>query len=99
MNDTIEPGCTFPDMHPELLAACIRLGIKPEQVSTRCSDVLILCATHEQAHNIKLAGNWRSMAEVFRTNIGHPDAAKWPWGVNVPLACIGAYIASKTKSP
>jgi len=88
---------TFPDMHPDLTDACVNLGVTPEQVSTRYSDVYVMCATHEQARKVCEAGKWRSMAEVFRTNPEHPDAKLYPWGVDVPFAFLGGYIAERKK--
>lgn len=84
-------------INPGLMAALERLGVTGDRISTRYSDVYIMCATYSEAHAIANAGPWKSMAEVVRTNPQHPDAKMWPWLVDVPFANLGGYIGSERE--
>lgn len=92
-----EPGAEFPAMNAELLAKIIEQGVKPEQVSTRYSDVIVLFPDAVAAANLRGAGPWRSMANVFKTNPEHPDAKKWPWGCDIPFGCLDARLGEMRK--
>jgi hypothetical protein len=93
--EIIQNDRRFDGFHPDLVKVLERFNIGPDQVSTRYSDVYVMCRTLADAALIRDAGTWKSMSQVFRVNEGYPGADKYPWGVDIPLANMGGYINSK----
>ena len=87
----------FPGIHPDLALALFKADVTHDRIHLRYSDVQVMCATWQEAHIIRAAGPWRSMATVFKTNAGHSDAIKWPWGVDVAFGYLSGYIESKKR--
>lgn len=73
------------------------LQVGPERVVRRYGDVYVMCPSHEEAYAIAMAGPWKSMAQVTRTNPEHPDAEQYPWLADIPFANLSDYIDRKTN--
>lgn len=87
---------TYPaGIHPDLCHALALRGVTADRISFHASDVHIGCPTHSEAVAIREAGKWRSMADVYRTNTDHPDAKRWPYGVDVPFAALSRVMVAK----
>lgn len=84
-----------PGIHADLVRALALHGVGAEQIHFHASDVRVSCHSAGLAHTLKSAGQWRSMADVYRTNPEHPDAKRWPWGVDVPFARLDHLVNEK----
>lgn len=97
LKDLTGPPDHVAKINDTLFLALAKLGVSGDRISTRYSDVYVMCATHAEAHAIAQAGPWKSMAQVVRTNPEHPDAKQWPWLCDIPFANLGGYISGKIK--
>lgn len=87
---------TYPrGINSELARVMAVHGVTADQISFHASDVRIGCPTHALASTIRQAGPWRSVADVYRTNPAHPDAKRFPWGVDVPFARLDHLLNEK----
>lgn len=93
--EIVAPDNRLEGFHPDLIKLLGQMGIGPDRISTRYSDVYIFCQTYQEADQIRKAGKWGSMAEVVRTNPEHPDAKEYPWLCDIPFANFGGYMATK----
>lgn len=84
-------------IHPALVAALAAAGVDPARVHLRYSDVQVMLADYGAAVALKNAGPWKSMADVFHTNPDHPDAALYPYGVEVPFGNLAGYLTNRIK--
>src|SRR5690349_24304340 len=85
------------DMNTALRDVLNRFGITDERIATHESDVYILCPTYQEAYQIAKAGPWKGMAEIVKTNPGHPDAKQYPWLADIPFARLDALVREKRK--
>jgi hypothetical protein len=84
-----------PGINADLVRVCALHGVTAEQISLRYSDVQIGCPTHALAVTLREGGPWAAMASVYRTNPEHPDAARFPWGCDVPFARLDHILNEK----
>lgn len=97
MKDVSLPGPNLRGINDQLFDTLVSMGISFDRVHNRYGDTMVMCPTWQEAHALAQAGPWKSMAEVVRTNPGHPDAKQYPWLCDIPFANLGGYISDKTQ--
>lgn len=95
--DVSEPSERATGVNTTLADVLADLGVSEDRIHMRYSDVMVMCATHQEAFQIAKAGPWKSMAEIVRTNPGHPDAKQYPWLCDIPFANLAGYVASNAR--
>lgn len=87
---------TYPPGIAVDLARCLAgHGITAEQIHCHESDVQVLCGSYSLAATLKAGGIWYASADLFRVNPEHPDAKRFPWGLDVAFARLDHIVNEK----